>query len=138
MENIRIERLGTTTLCIRADNKPVGFVSLLHFKETLQGEIVGLYVDPDHRGKGIGRQLIEAIVEAARKEGLREIKATTTLDNIKSANLFTALGFTACKHYSLVLDEAEIIKADKVFGAKKFVDHAIKIPDIKQRKAKLI
>jgi len=100
-----IEPLGTTTLCIRHNREPIGFVSLLHYKETNQGEIVGLYIDPSFRRKGFAKRLIYGILDAARKEGLEEVKMTIAQDN-EGANSFiegTKFGFQKYNNWVLRL-----------------------------------
>lgn len=57
------------------------------------GYIEGWYVDPDARGKGIGRALIRAGEVWARSHGCSEFASDTDLDNEYSAGLHRLLGF---------------------------------------------
>lgn len=52
-----------------------------------------VYVAPGWRGKGIGRLLLEPLLQSARKMGLRAIIASISADNEASIHLHTKLGF---------------------------------------------
>jgi aminoglycoside 6'-N-acetyltransferase I len=53
----------------------------------------GWYVDPDHRGLGLGRALIEAVEAWARERGLQELASDALLDNAPSQQAHEHLGF---------------------------------------------
>jgi len=50
-------------------------------------------VDPDLRGKGIGRRLVEAGEQWTRGRGLTEIASDAELENEQSISAHKALGF---------------------------------------------
>jgi L-amino acid N-acyltransferase YncA len=52
-----------------------------------------LYVDKDWVGRGIGRQLLTALIEACRKAGTKQMIAGIGGDNPASVALHLALGF---------------------------------------------
>ena len=54
---------------------------------------VTVYVDPAHHRAGVGRRLVEALIEAARERGLHVLIARITSGNAASLALFEALGF---------------------------------------------
>jgi RimJ/RimL family protein N-acetyltransferase len=54
---------------------------------------VRLLVDPDRRGHGIGRDLVEAVFAAAHAHGLAKLTAQMTPDQAGSIALFESLGF---------------------------------------------
>ena len=54
---------------------------------------ISLYVLEKHQGKGIGKKLIEAIVEEGEKSGLHTLIARITEGNEKSVNLHKSVGF---------------------------------------------
>ncbi len=56
---------------------------------------VRLLVSPDHRGGGIGRDLLEAVFAAAAGHGLAKLTAQMTPDQAGSVALFESLGFRA-------------------------------------------
>lgn len=53
----------------------------------------GIYVDPAHRGAGIGRALVEAVRHWGRERGATEFASDALLDNVDSHAFHRALGF---------------------------------------------
>ncbi|RME49553.1 MAG: GNAT family N-acetyltransferase [Chloroflexi bacterium] len=60
-----------------------------------------LVVDQTARGKGVGKALIEAIVEWAKKRGASEIEVSTEKDNEAAQAFYQSHGF---KHESVLLE----------------------------------
>ena len=56
--------------------------------------IEGWYVEPEVRGQGIGRALIEAAEGQARAAGYDEIASDTEIDNVEGIGAHLALGYT--------------------------------------------
>ncbi len=54
---------------------------------------VSVYVAEEHRGRGIGRQLLAALVQAARRLGHHALLARISADNEVSIRLHESLGF---------------------------------------------
>jgi phosphinothricin acetyltransferase len=63
------------------------------YKYTVEHSV---YVDPAHRGTGIGRLLLEAIVEHARAQGYHNVVGGIDRDNAVSIRLHERLGFEHC------------------------------------------
>jgi GNAT superfamily N-acetyltransferase len=57
------------------------------------GELRWLFVDPEHRGKGIGTELFETAVEWLREQGAESITATTLEANREGNQFFERFGF---------------------------------------------
>ena len=80
--------------------RPIGFVelSLRAYAEGCQSDNVayveGWYVAPEARGRGVGRALIEAAEDWARRQGCTELASDAQLDNVVSAASHEALGFS--------------------------------------------
>ncbi|MDQ3591931.1 MAG: GNAT family N-acetyltransferase [Actinomycetota bacterium] len=55
--------------------------------------INGLAVHPDHQRSGIGRQLVEAAVEEAKRRGVRKLSLRVLGPNTGARTLYEALGF---------------------------------------------
>jgi aminoglycoside 6'-N-acetyltransferase I len=53
----------------------------------------GWYVDPDCRGKGVGRALVEAVEAWARERGLHELASDALLDNQGGQRAHERVGF---------------------------------------------
>jgi ribosomal protein S18 acetylase RimI-like enzyme len=69
-----------------------GFAIQQGRKRAHKGEIWGMYVRPDARRTGIGRRLIEAIVELARHR-VELVQLTVVRDNEQARRLYASLGF---------------------------------------------
>jgi GNAT superfamily N-acetyltransferase len=80
----------------------IGFVGLIIRGK--QGEIEPVIVSFDARGQGIGRSLVETAVEAAREEGVDQLKASPVARNSHAIDFFHSLGFTALGHVDLLMD----------------------------------
>jgi len=52
-----------------------------------------VWVAPGHRGRGIGRMLIEAVIAWARESGLRVLLLDVTAGNSAAVELYRQLGF---------------------------------------------
>jgi phosphinothricin acetyltransferase len=63
---------------------------------------VAVYVNPAHHGRGIGRELYEALFELLRRQGLYMAVAGITLPNAASVGLHQALGFVRVGTYASI------------------------------------
>ncbi len=71
-----------------------GFHRESRLKLRHKGFIWGVYTHPYHRGKGIGKLLMLAIMERASSiEGLTQINLSTRTDNLAALKLYEQLGF---------------------------------------------
>jgi RimJ/RimL family protein N-acetyltransferase len=69
-----------------------GFLRREGEKEKHKGLLVGMYVRPDARNAGIGRQLIEAVIDYAR-EHVEVIQLSVVSGNERARRLYAYLGF---------------------------------------------
>jgi ribosomal protein S18 acetylase RimI-like enzyme len=53
-----------------------------------------LYVVPDTRGQGLGRELLEASMDLAREHGATHFEVTTSTDDTEAVSLYESAGFT--------------------------------------------
>jgi GNAT superfamily N-acetyltransferase len=80
-----------------------------HFTSLVPAETVlmnDLYVDETHRGEGIGRALIEASAEVARKRSAHQLEWATAPDNKTAQRLYDRTGAERSEwiEYELRLD----------------------------------
>lgn len=74
------------------DGTPVGCVALRPH-DTTTGEMKRLFVRPAHQGRGLGKQLVEAVITEARAIGYTTL-LLDTLPSMQSAiRLYETLGF---------------------------------------------
>lgn len=64
---------------------PVGFGSLRE-----DGQVAGIYVDPEAQGSGAGRVLLEAVEQLARSRGMKALELNATLNAV---GFYERMGF---------------------------------------------
>jgi len=94
------ELLEVSILCSKDEDfviywggAPIGFASLYE-RTPCTGEISYLIGDPEYRGKGLGRKIVEALLDHGfLRLGLRSIFASATVENISSIRALEGAGF---------------------------------------------
>jgi ribosomal protein S18 acetylase RimI-like enzyme len=74
-------------------------LAVLRFRPALWADALDcyleeLYVVPDRRGQGLGRALMEAAIELARREGAAHMDLGTSEDDVAARALYERLGFS--------------------------------------------
>ncbi|MFC4478001.1 GNAT family N-acetyltransferase [Flavobacterium chungangensis] len=80
------------------ENEGLGFISfhtqnLLHHCG-LVGEIQEFFIHKKYRGQGVGRLLINEILDFAEKNDLKSIEVTTNKKRVENVAIYENLGFT--------------------------------------------
>jgi ribosomal protein S18 acetylase RimI-like enzyme len=77
---------------------PDGIAEVRYRRSIWSGELDAyleeLYVAPERRGEGIGRALLEAVMDAARDEGATHIDLGTSENDTAALGLYESAGFT--------------------------------------------
>jgi GNAT superfamily N-acetyltransferase len=60
-------------------------------------EILGLVVDPDHRGRGVGRRLVAAVEQWAMTRGLEQMAVRSNIRRAESHPFYERLGYLRTK-----------------------------------------
>jgi phosphinothricin acetyltransferase len=79
------------------DDRLVGFASSGQYRSRPAYDtsvMVSVYVDPGRTGRGIGTELLRALIEALRRVDVHRAVAGVTLPNPGSVALHRRLGFT--------------------------------------------
>lgn len=90
-------RADRPVLVAEAEGRVAGFASYGPFRayagyrDTIEHSV---YVDPAHHGRGLGRALMERLIEEARDRRMHVMVAAIGLPNDPSVALHRALGFT--------------------------------------------
>ena len=84
------------------DGDVVGLAGLI--ARGRHGELEPVVVGTGQRSGGVGRELVAAVVEAARAEGLSRLTVRPTARNRDALRFFHALGFDVLGHVDLQID----------------------------------
>lgn len=89
---------GGDTAVLLAGDGPDG-VAVLRFRGAiftfaLECYLAELYVVPTERGRGLGRALLEAAIDLARRRGANHMDLGTSHDDVAARALYESLGFT--------------------------------------------
>jgi ribosomal protein S18 acetylase RimI-like enzyme len=63
------------------------------YSSALECYLAELYVQPDHRGQGLGRALLEATMDLARERGANFMDLGTSEDDVAARALYERMGF---------------------------------------------
>jgi len=88
---------GTIIIAL-CDEDAAGCVALRKI-DTAVCEMKRLYVKPEHRSKGVGRALAEAVIAQAREIGYASMRLDTLQSMTEANALYVSLGFAACAPY---------------------------------------
>ena len=75
-----------------------------------RAELAAIAVSDDHRLRGIGTQLIDAVVAAVESAGARDVWLVTTNDNLDALRLYQRRGFRLDELHAGALDRARALK----------------------------
>ena len=73
------------------DHKPIGLITAKRYSNKISIGLIA--VDNEHRGKGIGKKLMNSIMNIASKENL-SVEVATQADNIQACRFYERLGFS--------------------------------------------
>lgn len=92
--DIYAQRQLRLMVTLNQDGTPVGTVDFLNFDPLNNRAELGLFIAPEHRGKGLGRQALELLTAYSREHiGLRQLYVFIAVDNEVCLNLFEDYGY---------------------------------------------
>ncbi len=89
----RIKKKDDFSLMIIYGNKTVGFVRLDKQSGSDGNYEVGIIIDPNLQGKGIGTKALTEIIKLAKKKKIKILSARIKKDNLMSKKLFEKVSF---------------------------------------------
>lgn len=97
------DRSGARIVLVAADDDGTvtGFAAISPYRERAAYSTTvedSVYVHPDHQGRGVGRLLLEALVETARAHGFHAVMARIVADHEASIALHSVCGFQIVGH----------------------------------------
>jgi ribosomal protein S18 acetylase RimI-like enzyme len=90
---------GALFLARAADGAPVGCVALRSVEPEGSCEMKRLYVAPEGRGLGLGKALMQSVVDEARRIGYREMRLDTLPTMLAAQAMYRAAGFREIAPY---------------------------------------
>jgi len=73
-----------------------GFARVQRVKRRHKGIVWGMYVDAGHRGRGVGRALLQALLERVRAvPDLQQVQLSVTASQTAARQLYESLGFVS-------------------------------------------
>lgn len=78
---------------------PVGCVALQHVDQTT-GEVMRMFVQPTHRGRGVGRALLAAVEELAVRRGMRRLRLDTMTELYEALAMYRSSGYGDVEPYN--------------------------------------
>lgn len=81
---------------IESEGDIIGFGALAIYPAPtrgLVGKLEDIVVSSVYRGGGLGKKLVEELIDIARKENLKSLSLTTNPSRIAARNLYASLGF---------------------------------------------
>ena len=99
MENIFQSKVWHCQFVKDENNRIIGLVELSS-RNIVDGclsspvaYLEGLYLKPEHRGKGKGKELLKTILNWCKEKGFSELATDTELTNTKAQSFYKAVGF---------------------------------------------
>ena len=114
-----LAKVGSDRLWVAVDDsRVVGLVGLI--VEGNEAEIEPLIVCKAYRGKGVGKQLIEAVISEARKIGVRLLCVKPVARNINTIEFLYKQGFKNLGEIELFMDFSDYAwkLGPEIFGCK--------------------
>ena len=97
LHRIEDQRLFRVKFSIDVEGKEVGRASLCIIFNDGHSEPYGLledlFVEEDYRGKGYGRELVHSVIEEAKKQKCRKIRATSRYSRPEVHAMYEKYGF---------------------------------------------
>jgi phosphinothricin acetyltransferase len=83
-------------LVVESDSRVIGYASLTRWSDRCAYDgtaEVSVYIDHNHRGKGVGKKLLEVLILEGEKAGLHNLISRISEGNLSSIHIHEALGF---------------------------------------------
>ena len=91
----QIQVQGHQFILANFENNPVGFAAY-HTKASIPEKMIKLdkiYVDPSQQSKGVGKSMLQFIINEISKEGVKYLELNVNREN-KAIGFYKKLGFT--------------------------------------------
>jgi GNAT superfamily N-acetyltransferase len=90
---------GGALIVASVDGDAVGCAGIKRIDDET-AEIKRVYIEPAHRGRGIGRPLVAAIEEEARRLGYRRVRLDTGHEQPEARHIYETSGYHAIERFN--------------------------------------
>jgi ribosomal-protein-alanine N-acetyltransferase len=108
-----LRRADAGLIVAHADDEPVGYAVFWQVLD--QGELGNVAVAPQWRRRGVGRRLVQEVMERARSRGVRELFLEVRPSNRGARQLYDDLGFKPVgqrrAYYQAPVEDAVVMRA---------------------------
>lgn len=92
---------GVRFFVARVDGAAAGCGGILFVDDAVDpgvawGEIKRMFVRPAYRGRGIGRGVLDRLIDEARRRGVTLLRLETGIDQVEAIALYERAGFRRC------------------------------------------
>ncbi|MEP6902342.1 MAG: GNAT family N-acetyltransferase [Actinomycetota bacterium] len=92
-----------------------GFASVKYEDWNNRARLTGIFVAPESKGKGIGRALVESVIDFAKTKSARCLFVETQNVNYPAIRFYRKLGFEFCGFDSTLYNPAEVSAGEIAF-----------------------
>jgi GNAT superfamily N-acetyltransferase len=103
-------------IAVTLENNPVGFAMVLAKDKSVM--LAELDVDPEHQRKGLGRNLVQTVVNWAREKGYDQLTLTTFCNIPWNAPFYEKMGFRRLHSTELTADLIAALDREAELGLK--------------------
>jgi ribosomal protein S18 acetylase RimI-like enzyme len=100
-------REGTFSAVVEIDGVIVGFASAVYVEWNKRVVLSGIYVLPASKGKGVGRLLVDAVIDYTKSTPARCVWVETQNVNFPAIQFYMKLGFKFCGFDATMYDDSE-------------------------------
>lgn len=105
---------GCIALGARSDGGVLGCVALVPLATTDTAEVKGLFVEPNDRGRGIGRALMVALEATAIAAGYTTLLLETGSDELEALALYASLGWQPVEPFGDYVEDPHSVFLRKI------------------------
>jgi GNAT superfamily N-acetyltransferase len=107
-------------IILEVDSNVAGMVALMRLSES-RGYINLMYNRSEYRGKGLGKQLLQRLIEEGRKIGVTCFQLRTPIFSHAAHHIYKSAGFKELEEYpeSLIPKQSPILKPYSIYMEKK-------------------
>ena len=88
-----LARVPSAFVVLASLDAPVGYAGLLTRRGTRSARLYSIAVSPNSVGRGVGRRLLQAIEDEARRRGASRLHLEVRADNVSAIHLYERMGY---------------------------------------------